>query len=54
MHDVRTPVFNRQTLPVAQTVQGPALIVDDASTIVLPPGSNALRDRHGHVHIEVR
>ncbi|MCP4620255.1 MAG: hydantoinase/oxoprolinase family protein [Bradyrhizobium sp.] len=54
MYDVRTPVFNRQTLPVGEKIQGPALIVDDASTIVLPPGSNASRDRHGHVHIEVR
>jgi N-methylhydantoinase A len=53
IHGVRTPVFDRQMLPVGKRIAGPALIVDDSSTIVLPPGSGASRDRHGHVHIEV-
>jgi N-methylhydantoinase A len=34
-------------------VRGPAIIEDDISTIVLPPGTAAEADQFGHLHINI-
>ncbi len=49
---VATQRFERSTLPLDWTVQGPAVIEDDWSTIVLPPGATAWMDASGHLLIE--
>lgn len=50
---VETPVFDRAGLRVDRVVEGPAIVEDEWSTIVVPPGDRLHADRHGHVHIEV-
>ncbi|EAQ02179.1 probable hydantoin utilization protein [Pseudooceanicola batsensis HTCC2597] len=51
---VETQVLNRAALPAGEVMDGPAIVEDDWSTIVIPPGDRFHADRHGHVHIEVR
>jgi N-methylhydantoinase A len=36
-----------------QRIVGPAIIEDEWSTVVLPPGATLLVDELGHLHIEV-
>ncbi len=48
-----TSRFERGTLPPDWAVQGPAIIEDDWSTIVLPPGATTRVDPSGHLVIEV-
>ncbi|MCP4315381.1 MAG: hydantoinase/oxoprolinase family protein [Hyphomicrobiales bacterium] len=54
--DVSGPVstrrFERGALPVSWVVDGPAIIEDDWSTIVVPPGAAAQVDPSGHLIIE--
>ncbi len=54
--DARGPVatrrFERSALPIDWRVQGPAVIEDDWSTIVLPPDAVAWMDTSGHLLIE--
>ncbi len=50
---VPTRRFERGALPVDWHVEGPAIIEDDWSTIVLPPGSTGWIDSTGHLIIEV-
>ena len=49
---VTTPRFERETLGEGQRFYGPAIIEDDWSTVVLPPGAALTVDRAGHLHIE--
>jgi len=49
-----TPRYNRATLCTDAAIEGPAIIEDPWSTIVVPPGADATVDCHGHLHIEVR
>jgi 5-oxoprolinase (ATP-hydrolysing) len=49
----RTPVFARETLLAGQSVPGPALILEDTSTLVLEPGSQAFVEADGTLRIEV-
>lgn len=52
---VETPRFERATLPGGTwQCAGPAIIEDDWSTIVVPPGAAARVDAAGHVHIDAR
>lgn len=51
---VETPVFNRNSLRAGEVFDGPAIVEDTWSTIIIPPGDRFHADRHGHVHIEVR
>ncbi|MCP4391689.1 MAG: hypothetical protein GY802_25570 [Gammaproteobacteria bacterium] len=48
---VPTNRFERGALPVDWQVEGPAIIEDDWSTIVLPPGATASIDSTGHLII---
>jgi len=45
--------FERGALPVDWEVEGPAVIEDNCSTIVLPPGATAWIDATGHLIITV-
>lgn len=49
---VATNRFERSALPVDWKVEGAAIIEDDWSTIVLPPGATAWIDPTGHLAIE--
>ncbi len=50
---VSTKRFERGALPVGLNVDGPAIIEDNWSTIVLPPGAKACVEPSGHLVIEV-
>ncbi|MCP5086424.1 MAG: hydantoinase/oxoprolinase family protein [Rhodobacteraceae bacterium] len=49
---VSTRRFERGALPVNWVVDGPAIIEDNWSTIVVPPGADARVDPSGHLIIE--
>jgi N-methylhydantoinase A len=49
---VATPVFDRERLPADIALQGPALLEEPESTIVLPPGFSLTLDRFGNAVIE--
>ena len=51
---LRTPVFVRGNLSAGMQLQGPALIVEPTSTIVVDPGWHASIDGHGCIHLEHR
>ncbi len=48
-----TPRFDRANLGDGQRLAGPAIVEDDWSTVILPPGSALEVDGSGHLHIEV-
>jgi N-methylhydantoinase A/oxoprolinase/acetone carboxylase beta subunit len=50
---VETPVFSRYDLTPGQLVGGPAIIEENESTTVIPPGLEGLVDRYGTVRIGV-
>jgi N-methylhydantoinase A len=50
--DVDTPVFDRDRLAVGQTVNGPAIVEEWTTTIVVPPGWHATVDGFGHLNLE--
>ncbi len=50
---VETPRLDRAVLAAGQQVDGPAIIEDAWSTIVLPPGAALRADDRGHLHIDV-
>lgn len=48
-----TPVFLLPTLEVGDTIEGPAMIIDDTQTIVLIPGAKAvLTSKHLYITLE--
>lgn len=49
---VSTRRFERGALPVGWDVEGPAIIEDNWSTIVAPPGATAVLDPSGHLIID--
>jgi N-methylhydantoinase A len=49
---VATPRFERDALGENQRISGPAIVEDDWSTVVLPPGAALAVDGAGHLHIE--
>lgn len=49
---MRTPVYRRTALPLGATVKGPALIVEDVSTVVVDPGWRAQVNGRGHLVVE--
>jgi N-methylhydantoinase A len=51
-HD--TPVFRREAFGAGVTVRGPAILLEDACTIAVPPGWVGNISRHGHLMIERR
>ncbi len=50
---VPTPQYDRARLIGGQCIEGPAMIDDAWSTVVLPPGARLTADTRGHLHIEV-
>ncbi len=48
---VATPRYQRETLTAQQKIEGPAIIEDQWSTTVVPPGATAWSDLSGHIHI---
>jgi N-methylhydantoinase A len=46
-----TPRFDRDTLAIGAAIAGPAIIEDAWSTVVVPPGTAATVDRHGHLFL---
>lgn len=50
---VETPVLDRARLRAGEVKDGPAIVEDAWSTIVIPPGDRFHADSHGHVLIEV-
>ena len=47
-----TPRYNRSALAHNQTIQGPAIIEDDWSTVIIPPGASSRVDVGGNLHID--
>ncbi len=50
---IATPRYARAALGDGARLAGPAIVEDDWSTVVLPPGAGLGVDGHGHLHIEV-
>jgi len=50
---VSTPRYARAGLRQGKQMEGPAIIEDDWSTVVLPPGALLAVDGFGHLHIDV-
>jgi N-methylhydantoinase A len=50
----KTPVFAREGLRAGNTIAGPALIEEHASTTVVLPGDRMQVDAFGNLVIEVR
>jgi N-methylhydantoinase A len=48
-----TPLHARAALARGDRLQGPAIIEDAWSTVVLPPGAELQVDAFGHLHVEV-
>ncbi len=47
-----TPRYDRETLGAGARIAGPAIVEDDWSTVVLPPGATLEVDGAGHLHID--
>ena len=47
-----TPVFPRDAFGDGSTIEGPAILLEDACTITIPPGWHATVSPHGHLTIE--
>jgi len=51
VHHPATPVFLRQALASGQRVDGPALLVEPNSTVVVEPGWTCRLDQHGNLRM---
>jgi N-methylhydantoinase A len=49
-----TPFYQRAALKPAQTLNGPAVILEATATTLVPPGWQVQRDAHGHLHLSRR
>lgn len=47
-----TPRYLRAELGVGQLLRGPAVVEDEWSTVIVPPGATLISDERGHLHIE--
>jgi len=50
---VSTPRYERAGLSDGDELAGPAIVEDECSTVVLPPGATLTADAWGHLHIAV-
>ena len=50
---VSTPVYDRDRLPAASRILGPAVIEQMDTTTVVPPKATAKQDARGYLHIEL-
>jgi N-methylhydantoinase A len=44
-------LYNRDELPFGQKIEGPALIADNSTSTLLPPGHDAEKDAYGNIII---
>jgi N-methylhydantoinase A len=47
-----TPVYRRESLGAGASVHGPAILLEDACTIAVPPGWGGTVSSHGHLILE--
>src|SRR5699024_9701583 len=47
-----TPIYRRDELAADQRIDGPAILVEPNSTVVVEPGWRATLNRHGHLLLE--
>jgi len=47
----KTPVYDRERLLWGNLIEGPALVVEYSSTLLIPPGYSACVDRYGNILI---
>ncbi|MCO8265407.1 hydantoinase/oxoprolinase family protein [Haloferax sp. AB510] len=50
---VKTPIVDRATLPIGDTVEGPAIIEESGCTSILPPETSATVSERGNLLIEL-
>ena len=50
---VPTPRYDRGGLAQRQAINGPAVVEDEWSTVVVPPGASLTAEATGHLHIDV-
>ena len=50
---VATPRHDRGALIAGRRIDGPAIVEDVCSTVVVPPGATLVADAAGHLHIDV-
>ncbi len=50
---IPTPRYPRSALAGGQAIAGPAIVEDEWSTVVVPPGATLTVDAFGHLHIDV-
>jgi N-methylhydantoinase A/oxoprolinase/acetone carboxylase beta subunit len=50
---VDTPAYHRSALGMDERIEGPAILQDPETTVVLPPGAAATIDRHANILIDV-
>ncbi len=48
---IEVPVHALRSLPAGEVIPGPALIEDDLTTAVVPPGARAVATSHGNILI---
>ncbi len=52
-NEVQAAVFSRDLLFPGNRIPGPAVLVEDSSTIVIPPFASAALDGYGNVILEM-
>ncbi|MCC7016866.1 MAG: hydantoinase/oxoprolinase family protein [Rhodospirillales bacterium] len=50
---VATPRYERSRLASGRTIQGPAVVADAFSTVVVPPGATLTPDERGHLFLDL-
>jgi N-methylhydantoinase A len=48
----KSPIYERDLLPVGEKISGPMVIEEPASTTVVFPDQLVMRDEYGFLHIE--
>jgi N-methylhydantoinase A len=48
---VSTPVYDRYALKAGTAIDGPALVEERESTVVVPPGAHCSTDANGSLHL---
>jgi N-methylhydantoinase A len=54
LEQIDTAFYRRELLPVGQSIEGPAIILQTDTTTVVPPGSTIVADGTGNLIIQVR
>jgi N-methylhydantoinase A len=50
---VKAPVYLREQLPMGYRIKGPALILEDYSTLVIPPRWVAIVGKYGVIEVKL-